>query len=63
MSLYFVHVCMQDVVLEQLRNGIAHFELVSTPVSSIAAPNPKTCPTTFLGDYSHRFFARIGPSL
>ncbi|EXB89963.1 hypothetical protein L484_023615 [Morus notabilis] len=54
---------MQETVLEQLKNGTAQFELVSVPVRSISTPNPHSCPPPFLGDHSHRFFARIGPSI
>ncbi|XP_021859287.2 OVARIAN TUMOR DOMAIN-containing deubiquitinating enzyme 3 [Spinacia oleracea] len=44
-----------DTILEQLRNGSAQFELVSSsPVASISTPNPT--PSTIL-----RFFARVGP--
>ncbi|PON36917.1 OTU domain containing protein [Parasponia andersonii] len=50
-------------VLEQLKNGSAKFELVSVPVPSISSPNSQTCPPVFPGDYSHRFFARIAPSI
>ncbi|XP_024024955.1 OTU domain-containing protein At3g57810 isoform X2 [Morus notabilis] len=52
-----------ETVLEQLKNGTAQFELVSVPVRSISTPNPHSCPPPFLGDHSHRFFARIGPSI
>ncbi|XP_062165875.1 OVARIAN TUMOR DOMAIN-containing deubiquitinating enzyme 3 isoform X2 [Alnus glutinosa] len=52
-----------EVILEQLKHGTAKFELVSVPVPSISTPNSRTCTTAFLGDNSHRFFARIGPSL
>ncbi|XP_050243817.1 OVARIAN TUMOR DOMAIN-containing deubiquitinating enzyme 3 isoform X1 [Quercus robur] len=52
-----------EVILEQLKHGIAKFELVSSPVPSISTLNSQTCSTaTFLGDNSHRFFARIAPS-
>ncbi|XVF08235.1 hypothetical protein REPUB_Repub06bG0209000 [Reevesia pubescens] len=51
-------------ILEQIRHGIAKFELVSSPVSSISTPSVShTLSTAFLGDNSNRFFARIGPSL
>ncbi|KAG2690757.1 hypothetical protein I3843_09G201100 [Carya illinoinensis] len=52
-----------EVILEQLRNGIANFELVSSPVPSISIPNSQPCPTAFLEYNSHRFFAKIGPPL
>ncbi|KAL6278061.1 hypothetical protein ACE6H2_021662 [Prunus campanulata] len=52
-----------ETVLEQLKNGIAQFELVSSPVLSISSSNSQANPTALFGDYSHRFFARIGPSL
>uniref|UniRef100_A0A2N9FAB5 Ubiquitin thioesterase OTU n=1 Tax=Fagus sylvatica TaxID=28930 RepID=A0A2N9FAB5_FAGSY len=52
-----------EVILDQLKHGVAKFELVSCPVPSISILNSQTCPTaTFLGDNSHRFFARIAPS-
>ncbi|KAK4582562.1 hypothetical protein RGQ29_025672 [Quercus rubra] len=52
-----------EVILEQLKHGTAKFELVSSPVPSISTLNSQTCSTaTFLGDNSHRFFARIAPS-
>ncbi|KAH9736324.1 OVARIAN TUMOR DOMAIN-containing deubiquitinating enzyme 3 [Citrus sinensis] len=50
-------------ILEQLRLGIAKFELVSSPVASISNPNSQTCPTAFHRDSNHLFFARIGPPL
>ncbi|XVE62009.1 hypothetical protein DITRI_Ditri06bG0084400 [Diplodiscus trichospermus] len=50
-------------ILEQIRHGIAKFELVPSPVSSIATSSVShTFTTAFLGDNSNRFFARIGPS-
>ncbi|XP_031276164.1 OVARIAN TUMOR DOMAIN-containing deubiquitinating enzyme 3 isoform X1 [Pistacia vera] len=50
--------------LEQLRNGTAKFELVSTPVASISNPNSqKTYTMAFHRDISRLFFARIGPPL
>ncbi|XVE76501.1 hypothetical protein DITRI_Ditri12bG0178600 [Diplodiscus trichospermus] len=51
-------------ILEQIRHGIAKFELVSSPVSSISTPSLScSLSTAILGDNSNRFFARIGPSL
>ena len=56
-------VYLSEVILEQLKHGTAKFELVSSPVPSISTLNSQTCSTaTFLGDNSHRFFARIAPS-
>ncbi|KAM7463994.1 hypothetical protein LguiA_032115 [Lonicera macranthoides] len=56
-----------ETLLEQLRNGVARFELVSTPVPSISSQTlhmpPFSSSTSFLTDNTHRFFARIGPSL
>ncbi|KAJ7961302.1 OTU domain containing protein [Quillaja saponaria] len=49
-----------EIILEKLQNGSANFELVSSPISSIASPNSKAY---FFGGNSSRFFARIGPSL
>ncbi|CAK7333555.1 unnamed protein product [Dovyalis caffra] len=46
-------------ILEQLKHGVAKFELVSSPLPSISTSKPQTL---FTGN-SHRFFARIGPSL
>ncbi|KAK4268655.1 hypothetical protein QN277_025275 [Acacia crassicarpa] len=48
-------------ILEQLRNGSAKFELVSPPFPSISAA-ASSWKTSFLGDNSSRFFARIGSS-
>ncbi|EOY07307.1 Cysteine proteinases superfamily protein isoform 2 [Theobroma cacao] len=51
-------------ILEQIRHGIAQFELVSSPVSSVSTPSVShSLSAAFLGDSSSRFFARIGPSL
>lgn len=52
-----------DAVLEQLKNGTAQFELVSSPVRSISTSSSQANPAALFGDYSHRFFARIGPPL
>lgn len=49
-----------DNILDQLRHGIARFELVSSPVSSISNANTLACTSSLFGDNSHRFFARIG---
>ncbi|CAJ1949208.1 unnamed protein product [Sphenostylis stenocarpa] len=50
-------------VLEQLRNGTAKFELVSSPVPSVAPPPPKNNASLFgIGNHSTLFFARIGSS-
>ncbi|XP_039007677.1 OVARIAN TUMOR DOMAIN-containing deubiquitinating enzyme 3-like [Hibiscus syriacus] len=49
---------------EQLGHGIAKFELVSSPVSSISSPGVSHAfSSTLPADKSHRFFARTGPSL
>ncbi|XP_057983481.1 OVARIAN TUMOR DOMAIN-containing deubiquitinating enzyme 3 [Malania oleifera] len=48
-----------DAVLQQLKDGIAQFELVSSPVPSIWTPGTQKFP----GNNGLRFFARIGPSL
>jgi hypothetical protein len=53
-------------ILEQLKNGTAKFELVSSPVPSILLPitSAQSCATSFLGDNSsYPFFARIGAPL
>ncbi|KAK9290614.1 hypothetical protein L1049_008786 [Liquidambar formosana] len=52
-----------EVILEQLRHGIAEFKLTSSPVASVSTTNCHKSPATFLGDNSHGFFARIGPAL
>ncbi|KAJ4704521.1 OTU domain containing protein [Melia azedarach] len=52
-----------ESILEQLRLGIAKFELVSTPVASISIPNSETCRTAFHRENNHLFFARIAPPL
>ncbi|KAK7287098.1 hypothetical protein RIF29_00136 [Crotalaria pallida] len=55
------------VILEQLRNGTAKFELVSSPVPSVdaaAPPNKKNTSLFGIGNCSSTlFFARIGSSL
>ncbi|XP_065854263.1 OVARIAN TUMOR DOMAIN-containing deubiquitinating enzyme 3 isoform X6 [Euphorbia lathyris] len=50
-------------ILDQLKNGIARFELVSSPVPSISASESRICPMPFFAASSHSFFARIGPPL
>nr|GMC93763.1 OTU domain-containing protein At3g57810 [Ipomoea batatas] len=58
-------------ILEQLRQGVAEFELVSSPFSSTRTSNLRTLqhkalPFGFLTEArtsTHNFFARIGPSL
>lgn len=51
-------------ILEQLRNGNAQFELVSSAVASISTTNPTANPINLLHNYSSsRFFARVGPPL
>ncbi|XP_039015516.1 OVARIAN TUMOR DOMAIN-containing deubiquitinating enzyme 3-like [Hibiscus syriacus] len=55
---------LNENIVEQLRHGIAKFELVSSPVSFISAPGVShSLSTTFPADKSHRFFARIEQSL
>jgi len=51
-----------ETIIEQLRNGTAQFEIVSSPLQSISAAAP-SWKTNFFGDNSSRFFARIGSSL
>ncbi|CAN1853538.1 OVARIAN TUMOR DOMAIN-containing deubiquitinating enzyme 3 [Linum perenne] len=49
-------------ILQQLKHGAAHFELVSSPLPSISAsPLQASSFPFFSADNSHRFFARIGP--
>ncbi|KAL6146136.1 hypothetical protein ACLB2K_056819 [Fragaria x ananassa] len=57
------HKLSNEAVLEQLKNGFAQFELVSSPLLSISASISQPNATPFTGDHSHRFFARIGPPL
>ncbi|XP_052174158.1 OVARIAN TUMOR DOMAIN-containing deubiquitinating enzyme 3 [Diospyros lotus] len=54
-----------ETVLEQLKHGLAEFELVSSPVASVSTRKIRTLSTStlLLCDNAHRFFARIGPSL
>ncbi|KAJ1411277.1 Papain-like cysteine peptidase superfamily [Sesbania bispinosa] len=52
-----------DDILEQLRNGAAKFELVSSPVPSVAAALPNRNPSlSGVGSCGTLFFARIGSS-
>lgn len=51
-----------ETILEQLRNGVAMFELVSTPVASISSYSPRPN-RTISGHCNYKnnlFFARIG---
>ncbi|KAG5042661.1 hypothetical protein JHK87_006576 [Glycine soja] len=50
-------------VLEQLRNGTAKFEVVSSPVPSVAAPPNRNTSLFGIGNSSTVLFARIGSSL
>ncbi|KAG8647720.1 OVARIAN TUMOR DOMAIN-containing deubiquitinating enzyme 3 [Manihot esculenta] len=52
-----------ESILEQLKHGIAQFELVSSPVPSISTSKCYPYPMPLFADNSHRFFARIGQSL
>ncbi|PIA54451.1 hypothetical protein AQUCO_00900769v1 [Aquilegia coerulea] len=52
-----------DTLLLKLKEGSAEFELVSSPVSPIATSKSHWFSFPFQADKSHRFFARIGPSL
>ncbi|XAR68859.1 hypothetical protein NMG60_11000259 [Bertholletia excelsa] len=54
-----------EALLEQLKHGLAEFELVSSPVLSISSHKLHGASTTpsFIGENTHRFFARIGQSL
>ncbi|KAK4481005.1 hypothetical protein RD792_011873 [Penstemon davidsonii] len=50
-------------ILQQLKHGVAHFEIVSSPVPSVSSHctrNPS--PFASLTNATHRFFARIGTS-
>ncbi|KAJ0849566.1 putative OTU domain, papain-like cysteine peptidase superfamily, ubiquitin thioesterase OTU1 [Helianthus annuus] len=48
-------------ILEDLRTGLAEFELVSSPVTTIATRS--SVQSVFVTDLTHRFFARIGQQL
>ncbi|CAL5388515.1 unnamed protein product [Camellia sinensis] len=56
-----------ETLLQQLKHGLAEFELVSSPVLSISSHKPNSPirlrPNSLLSDNTHRFFARIGSSL
>ncbi|XP_010262739.1 PREDICTED: uncharacterized protein LOC104601188 isoform X4 [Nelumbo nucifera] len=52
-----------EVFLQQLKQGIAEFELASSPVTPISSMICPRYPSPFLGGGGHRFFARIGSSL
>ncbi|XP_059647142.1 OVARIAN TUMOR DOMAIN-containing deubiquitinating enzyme 3 [Cornus florida] len=52
-----------ETILEQLKHGLAEFELVSSPVPSVSSHKLRTHPTKFFTDNTHRVFARIGPPL
>ncbi|KDP24496.1 hypothetical protein JCGZ_25060 [Jatropha curcas] len=55
---------VNENIIEQLKNGIAQFELVASPVPPILTSKFYKCPpATLLADDGHRFFARIGQSL
>ncbi|CAN0879816.1 OVARIAN TUMOR DOMAIN-containing deubiquitinating enzyme 3 [Linum grandiflorum] len=52
----------ENNLLQQLKHGAAHFELVSSPLPSISASPPQTRSfPVFSAGNTHRFFARIGP--
>lgn len=57
-----------EVVLEELRHGLAQFELATSPVASVSAssnrPHQRGNPFAILsGATGHHIFATIGPSL
>ncbi|CAI0424413.1 unnamed protein product [Linum tenue] len=52
-----------ETILQLLKHGAAHFELVPSPVPSISATPPQMRSVPFFANNSHRFFARIGPAL
>ncbi|KAJ4971044.1 hypothetical protein NE237_004143 [Protea cynaroides] len=52
-----------EILLEQLKEGIAEFELISSPVAPISSIRLDRCSSAFLGGGNNRFFARIGSSL
>ncbi|KAM6574348.1 hypothetical protein CsatA_022675 [Cannabis sativa] len=51
-----------ETILEQLKNGVAKFELVSVTARSISTHDYQTFQPSFSGT-SHRFFARISPPI
>ncbi|CAI0424412.1 unnamed protein product, partial [Linum tenue] len=55
--------CYAETILQLLKHGAAHFELVPSPVPSISATPPQMRSVPFFANNSHRFFARIGPAL
>ncbi|KAL2934276.1 adenylate kinase, partial [Bienertia sinuspersici] len=56
--------CSNDTIIQQLKNGSAQFELVSSPVASISQLNPESKPIHLLQNNSNcAFFARIGHPL
>nr|XP_027072506.1 uncharacterized protein LOC113697195 isoform X5 [Coffea arabica] len=54
-----------EAILVLLRHGLAEFELTSSPVPSVTGYRPHKSPLASISvpATSHRFFARIGPSL
>ncbi|KAL2484793.1 Cysteine proteinases superfamily protein [Abeliophyllum distichum] len=51
-------------ILEQLKHGIADFQIASSPVPSVSSHCPQNAHSAvFLTSITHKFFARIGPSL
>ncbi|CAL1378878.1 unnamed protein product [Linum trigynum] len=52
-----------ETILQLLKHGAAHFELVPSPVPSISATPLQMRSVPFFANNSHRFFARIGPAL
>eukprot|EP00262_Sarcandra_glabra_P010538 TRINITY_DN25829_c0_g1_i1.p1 TRINITY_DN25829_c0_g1~~TRINITY_DN25829_c0_g1_i1.p1 ORF type:complete len:246 (+),score=31.35 TRINITY_DN25829_c0_g1_i1:48-740(+) len=54
---------LNEILLEQLKDGTAEFEIVSSPIPMLQNTNFRRFSSAFIGDTSHLFFARIGPSL
>ncbi|KAG9453313.1 hypothetical protein H6P81_006217 [Aristolochia fimbriata] len=53
---------LSEVLLDQLKDGSARFELVESPVPSVQKSELPIIPTKFLSGFSNGLFARIGPS-
>ncbi|XP_022887493.1 OTU domain-containing protein At3g57810 isoform X2 [Olea europaea var. sylvestris] len=53
-----------ETILEQLKHGFADFQIASSPVLSVSSHCSQNAPpAAFLTSITHKFFARIGPSL
>lgn len=53
-----------EAILERLKHGIADFQIASSPVPLVSRHCSQNAPpAVFLTSITHKFFARIGPSL